>query len=46
MKRDQKRKKDFLAKKAASAEVKKEVIPKNVEKATIIDPVDEISLTD
>ena len=50
LKRDQKRKQDFLAKKSASAEVKEEVAPKNVEaekasgKATIIDPVDEISL--
>ena len=34
MKRNQKRKEDFLAKKAASAEVKKEVIPKSIEKAT------------
>jgi hypothetical protein len=34
-KRNQKRKEEFLANKAASAEVKKEVIPKSIEKATL-----------
>ena len=48
MKRDQKRKQEFLAKKAASAaDVKKEVIVVvEAEKATIVDPVDEILLTE
>jgi hypothetical protein len=46
LKRDEKRKEDFLARKAApAAEVKTEVIPE-VEKATYVDPVDEISLTE
>ena len=34
LKRNQKRKEELLANKAASAEVKKEVIPKSIEKAT------------
>ena len=34
LKRKQKRKEELLANKAASAEVKKEVIPKSIEKAT------------
>ena len=48
MKRDQKRKQEFLAKKAASAaDVKKEVIVVvEAEKATSVDPVDEILLTE
>ena len=46
LKRDQKRKEAFLAKKAApDAEVKKEVITE-ADKATIVDPVDEICLTE
>jgi hypothetical protein len=46
IKRDQKRKQEFLAEKAAfAADVKKEVIVE-AEKATIFDPVDEISLTE
>ena len=38
----------YFAKKASSAEVKEEVIPKilDAKKSTVIDPVDEISLTE
>ena len=48
LRRDQRRQQDFFAKKASSAEVKEEVPPKNseAEKVTMIDPVDEISLTE
>ena len=45
LKRDQKRKTDFLAKKAASEDVKLENKDK-AKKATIVDPEDEISLTE
>ena len=46
LKRDQKRKGAFLAKKSApSVDVKREVITE-ADKATILDPVDEISLTE